>query len=173
MAIEERGYRAMEVIVGIFISLGILAMGYISISLGKIEFLNRNEYTVYATFSNVSGLKKKAPVTMSGVEIGRVEDIVLDTNGRAKVVLKIKKDIKLSEDCIASVKTMGIIGDKYIAISQGGLDSYIQPGGTIAETLPPIDVEELFSKFVFGKIEDRDSRQKEEGKPKEERSSEE
>lgn len=163
MGIEERSYRTVEIMVGVFISLGLLALGYVSINLGKIEFLNRSEYVVYATFSNVSGLKKKAPVTMSGVEIGRVEDITLDSNGRAKVILRIKKDVKLSEDCIASVKTMGIIGDKYIAVSQGGLDSYIQPGGTITETLPPVDVEELVSKFVFGKV--GDNSKKSEDKP--------
>lgn len=152
MVSEERNYRMIEIMVGIFVTIGLLAMGYVSIRLGKIDFLNRSEYVVYATFSNVSGLKKKAPVTMSGVEIGRVESITLDSNGRAKVALRIQKDVKLSEDCIASIKTMGIIGDKYIAVSQGGLDSYIGPGGFITETLPPLDVEELVSKYVFGKV---------------------
>lgn len=150
--IEEREYRTVETIVGVFIALGLLAIGYVSINLGKVEFLNRSEYVVYATFSNVAGLKKKAPVTMSGVDIGRVEEITLDSSGRARVALRINKNVKLSEDCIASIKTMGIIGDKYIALSQGGLDTYIQPGGTIVETLPPVDVEELISKFVFGKV---------------------
>ncbi|MEJ5300026.1 MAG: outer membrane lipid asymmetry maintenance protein MlaD [Thermodesulforhabdaceae bacterium] len=153
MTVRERNYKSIEIMVGFFILLGILAMGYVSLKLGKIGILNRDEYIVYATFSNVSGLKKKAPVTMSGVEIGRVENITLNGSGRAKVALVINKNVKLSEDCIASIKTMGIIGDKYIAISQGGLDSYIQPGGEITDTLPPLDVEELISKFVFGKVE--------------------
>jgi len=158
MTSGERSYRTVEIMVGFFIFLGILAMGYISLKLGNIGLFNHNEYTLYAVFSNVSGLKNKAPVTMSGVEIGRVEKITLNSNGRARVVMRIKKDVKLSEDAIASIKTMGIIGDKYIAISQGGLDSYLQPGGEITETLPPLDVEELVSKFVFGKVEG--SRQK-------------
>ncbi len=152
MVSEERGYRTAEIMVGVFITIGILALGYVSVRLGNIGLFNRGEYVVYATFSNVSGLKKKAPVTMSGVEIGRVESITLDSNGRAKVALRIQKGVKLSEDCIASIKTMGIIGDKYIAVSQGGLDSYIEPGGYITETLPPLDVEDLVSRYVFGKV---------------------
>jgi len=163
MATGERNYKTVEIMVGFFIFLGILAMGYISLKLGNIGVLNHDEYTLYAIFSNVSGLKNKAPVTMSGVEIGRVEKITLDSSGRARVAMRIKKDVKLSEDAIASIKTMGIIGDKYIAISQGGLDSYLQPGGEITETLPPLDVEELVSKFVFGKVEG--SRQKDTEKP--------
>jgi phospholipid/cholesterol/gamma-HCH transport system substrate-binding protein len=163
MVAGERNYKTVEIMVGFFIFLGILAMGYISLKLGKIGLFSHDEYTLYAVFSNVSGLKNKASVTMSGVEIGRVEKITLDSSGRARVAMRIKKDVKLSEDAIASIKTMGIIGDKYIAISQGGLDSYLQPGGEITETLPPLDVEELISKFVFGKVEG--SRQKDAEKP--------
>ncbi len=145
--------RKIEIMVGLFLLIGLLATAYVSLKLGNVSLLNRSDYRVYATFSNVAGLKKRAPVTMSGVEIGRVEDIVLDQNGHAKVIMRINQKVKLSEDCIASIKTMGIIGDKYIAISQGGLDSYIQPEGEIVDTIPPLDIEELVGKFVFGKID--------------------
>ncbi len=149
----EHDGRKVEMSVGLFLLLGMLAMAYVSLRLGHVSILNRSEYRVYASFSNVSGLKKRAPVTMAGVEIGRVEDIALDSSGRPRVTLRIKKAVNLSEDCIASIKTMGIIGDKYIAISQGGLESTIAPEGEITETLPPLDVEELLGKFIFGKVE--------------------
>jgi phospholipid/cholesterol/gamma-HCH transport system substrate-binding protein len=96
-------------------------------------------------------LKPKAAVTMAGVNIGRVERIQLK-GGSALVIMRISKEVKLEEDVIASVKTNGIIGDKYIAISPGASDAFIQKGGKIVDTQPPLDLEELIGKFVFGKV---------------------
>ncbi len=149
----EHTDKRIEFAVGMFLLLGFVLTGYISFRLGEVGFWNRNEYTVYARFSNVAGLKKKAPVTIAGVEVGYVDNIQLD-NGQALVTLKIKKEVKLEEDAIASIKTMGIIGDKYVAISPGGMDEYIEPGGEIMDTQPPLDIEELLGKFVFGKVKD-------------------
>jgi phospholipid/cholesterol/gamma-HCH transport system substrate-binding protein len=103
-------------------------------------------------FPTVSGLKNKAAVTMAGVNIGEVRNIQLK-DGRADVTLSINKDIRLEDDSIAGIKTMGIIGDKYVAITPGASDDYIKPGGTIRETQPPLDIESLISKFVFGSME--------------------
>ncbi|SFM41909.1 outer membrane lipid asymmetry maintenance protein MlaD [Thermodesulforhabdus norvegica] len=150
----EHVSRRLEFAVGLFLLIGLLATGYVSFRLGEVSLWNlKDYYTVYARFSNVAGLKKKAPVTIAGVEVGYVEDIVLD-QGQALVKLRVKKDVRLEEDVIASIKTMGIIGDKYIAISPGGLDSYIPPGGEIVDTQPPLDIEELLGKFVFGKVKE-------------------
>lgn len=150
----EHVNRRLEFAVGIFLVLGLLATGYISFKLGEVSFWSvKDYYSVYARFSNVAGLKKRAPVTIAGVEVGYVEDITLD-KGQALVKLRLKKNVKLEEDVIASIKTMGIIGDKYIAISPGGLDSYIPPGGEITDTQPPLDIEELLGKFVFGKVKE-------------------
>ncbi len=149
----ERADRRLEFAVGIFLLIGLVLTGYISFRLGEVSLWSRNEYTVYAHFSNVSGLKKKAPVTIAGVEVGYVDDIRLDDD-QALVTLKIKKGVKLEEDVIASIKTMGIIGDKYVAISPGSMDEYIEPGGEIMDTQPPLDLEELLGKFVFGKVKD-------------------
>jgi len=142
----------VETGVGLFILIGLVCVAYLSLNLGDVRLLGGNEYTVYAKFSNVSGLKKKAAVTMAGVEIGRVEDIRLQ-DGAAVVAMRITKNVKLEEDAIASIKTMGIIGDKYIAVSAGASEQRIPPDGWIRETQPPLDVEELVGKFVFGTME--------------------
>jgi len=142
----------VETGVGLFILIGLVCVAYLSLNLGDVRLLGGNEYTVYAKFSNVSGLKKKAAVTMAGVEIGRVEDIRLQ-DGAAVVAMRITKNVKLEEDAIASIKTMGIIGDKYIAVSAGASEQRIPPEGWIRETQPPLDVEELVGKFVFGTME--------------------
>jgi phospholipid/cholesterol/gamma-HCH transport system substrate-binding protein len=143
--------RNVELAVGIFLLIGLACLGYLSFKLGEVRWLGGSDYTVYALFSNVGGLKTKASVTMAGVEIGRVEDIQLK-DGAALVTLSIHRGVQLEEDVIATIKTMGIIGDKYIAISPGASESYIAPRQRIMDTQPPLDIEELLGKFVFGKV---------------------
>jgi len=90
---------------------------------------------------------------MAGVQIGRVGDVSLDAAEQiAVVILKIRKDIKLTDDVIASVKTAGLIGDKYINLSPGGSDTELENGDAITETESSVDMEELISKYVFGKV---------------------
>lgn len=142
----------VETGVGLFLLIGLVCVAYLSFNLGDVRLWGGSDYMVYARFSNVSGLKKKAAVTMAGVEIGRVEDIQLQ-DGAAVVTLRIYEGVPLEEDVIASIKTMGIIGDKYIAVSAGASEGRIPPNGWIRETQPPLDVEELVGKFVFGTME--------------------
>ena len=141
----------LEVAVGLFIIAGILCLGYLSIKLGKIEIMGKKGYEVYGVFSNIGGLKVGSSVEIAGVNVGRVTSIALD-NYQAQVVLNFPNALKIQEDAIASVKTRGLIGEKYIEITPGGSEVIIKPGGRIRETQPAIDMEELISKFVFGKI---------------------
>lgn len=144
--------KRLELGVGLFLLLGLLCLAYLSIKLGNIHLFNSTDYKVYTTFTNVGGLKTNADVTMAGVLIGRVERVQLK-KGQALVILNIHQDVRLEDDVIASIKTMGIIGDKYISISPGASDDYIKPGGTIQDTQPPLDIENLIGKFVFGSME--------------------
>jgi len=143
--------RKLEIAVGLFLLIGLGCLAYLSLKLGEIKLWGSSDYIVYATFSNVGGLKNKATVTMAGVTIGQVENIRLK-DGQALVTLTIHKDVKLEEDVIASIKTMGIIGDKYLAVSPGAAEQYIENGGKIMDTQPPLDIEEMIGKFVFGKV---------------------
>jgi phospholipid/cholesterol/gamma-HCH transport system substrate-binding protein len=145
------GNRRLEFSVGLFLLVGLACLAYLSVKLGQIRLWGGSDYPVQATFSTVNGLKIQADVTMAGVQIGRVESIQLKS-GSAVVTMRINKDVKLEEDVIASIKTSGIIGDKYIAISPGASEAYIQRGGKIVDTQPPLDLEELIGKFVFGKV---------------------
>lgn len=144
----------LEMTVGIFMLIGILCLGYISIKLGKMELLGGDYYTVSARFDSVSGLKPGARVEIAGVEIGKVDRIVLDPkNGdQAVVSLKIRSGVKISDDVIASVRTSGIIGDKFIMLKPGGSDHYLKNNDTIRETESAIDIEDLISKFIHGKV---------------------
>lgn len=144
----------LETIVGIFVLIGIICLAYLSIKLGKMELLGGDYYEVYAEFDNASGLKKGASVEIAGVEIGRVDRITLNSGKeKAKVYLRVNSSLKLQDDVIASVRTRGIIGDKFIRLKPGGSDVFIKPGEKIRESESSIDLEELVSKYIHGKVE--------------------
>jgi phospholipid/cholesterol/gamma-HCH transport system substrate-binding protein len=141
----------LELAVGLFIIAGILCLGYLSIKLGKMEIMGERGYEIYGVFSNIGGLKVGSSVEIAGVDVGRVKSIVLN-DYQARVVFNFPNGLTIQEDAIASIKTRGLIGEKYIDITPGGSEKVIKPGGRIRETQPAIDMEELISKFVFGKI---------------------
>jgi phospholipid/cholesterol/gamma-HCH transport system substrate-binding protein len=143
---------SIETYVGIFVLVGLACVGYLTVKLGKMELIGDNNYPIYAKFQSVSGLKKGAHVEIAGVRIGTIDSIILDKENKAVVKMKIDKGLSLTDDAIASVKTAGIIGDKYIKISPGGSDTLLKPGETITETESALDIEELISKYVFGGV---------------------
>ncbi len=146
--------RKIEFYVGLFIIIGLLCAGYLVSELGEVSITNKNRYPVIAYFSSVSGLNTGARVEMAGVEIGSVTYISLDKERLlAKVELSIDKNIEFSEDIIASVKTSGIIGEKYIDIAPGGSDIAIEPGEEIYNTESSLDLESLVRKFIFSNQE--------------------
>ncbi|KAF0216666.1 MAG: putative ABC transport system substrate-binding [Geobacteraceae bacterium] len=145
----------IETIVGIFVLIGILCLAYLSIKLGKMELFGGDYYDVYAEFDSVSGLKKGASVEIAGVEVGRVDRIVLAPryNDRARVNLRVRSGVKVQEDAIASVRTRGIIGDKFVLLKPGGSEKLLADKGRIRETESAVDLEELVSKYIHGKVE--------------------
>jgi len=145
----------INIAVGIFMVVGMICLGYLSIKLGKLELFGGDDYLVTADFDSVAGLKSGASVEIAGVEVGRVDSIGLDPKqtGRARAYFKMRRGVKLQEDVIASVRTRGIIGDRYVLLKPGGSDTLIAPGGTIRETESAVDLEELFGKFVHGQLD--------------------
>jgi len=144
----------IELSVGIFVLVALLCVGYLTVQLGQMRLMGDGHYVLKARFSSVSGLNEGNEILIAGVPVGRVKDIRLNTEDFAAMVkLSIREDIKLSDDSIASIKTSGLIGDKYISISPGGSGFYLQPGDTIIDTQPPVDIEELISKYVFGDVQ--------------------
>ena len=141
----------VNITVGLFVVLGVLALGYLSVKLGHVSFLGGGGYVVFAEFPSVGGLKPGSTVEIAGVEVGRVESIGLK-NYEALVTLRINSGVKLQEDSIASIKTKGLIGERYLRLSPGGSDKIIEPGGRIREVEAPVDFEELLSKYIFGKV---------------------
>ena len=144
--------RRVNLAVGVFVILGVLALGYLSVKLRRVSFLSASGYLVTADFTSTGGLKSGAAVEIAGVEVGRVESIQLGSEYQARVVLRVRRDVKLQDDSIASIKTKGLIGEKFVRISPGGSDKLIPPNGRIREVEAPVDLEELISKYIFGKV---------------------
>jgi phospholipid/cholesterol/gamma-HCH transport system substrate-binding protein len=140
----------VEIAVGVFMFIGFLCFAYISIKLGDINLFGKNTYAVSARFNSVSGLKEGAPIELAGVQVGKVSRIELDPeNYEAVVHMQLDKGLRLQEDSIASIRTAGLIGDKYVKISPGGLDELIEEGGELFETESAVSLEELISKYIF------------------------
>ena len=142
----------IELAVGVFLLVGIICLGYLSIRLGKMEVFGSRGYNIQALFSNSGGLKNGSDIVIAGVGVGRVKTITLE-NYQAQVVMNLPWNVKVQEDAIALIRTKGLIGEKYIEITPGGSDKLIPPGGKIRDTQPAVDLEELISKYVFGKIQ--------------------
>lgn len=142
--------RKRNFYVGIFVIIGIFCSGYLIIVMGDLSAFFKDRYTVYGYFSSASGLKEKAVVELAGVKIGHVSAISIDTQYLvARVALDIDRKIALSEDSIASIKTAGIIGEKYIEILPGGSDTMLAHGDEIENTESSLDIESLIRKFIF------------------------
>lgn len=147
----------VELLVGIFTLLGVLALGYQAIGLAGIKLVSTGDYEVNAEFDNISGLKTGASVEIAGVPIGKVVDIQLK-DPQALTVLQIDKEVKLYDDDIAAVRTKGIIGDRYVKISRGASEKEVKPGETLFETESVVDIEDIIGKLVhsFGSDDEED-----------------
>ena len=139
----------VETAVGLFVLLGILCLAWLSIKLGKLEILGGDYVPVHAEFASASGLKKWVSVEIAGVDVGKVESITLN-DYTADVLMKIRTGVKLQEDTIASIRTRGLIGDKFVNLSPGASDRLIPPNGKIRETESAVDLEGLIGEFIHG-----------------------
>ena len=145
-------YRAIEISVGLFVSVAIAALFFLALQVSNYSDLQDNgSYTVMAHFENAGGLKNKALVSMAGVPIGRVSSISFDAeNYDALVKIRIDARYKnLPTDTSASILTAGLLGDKYIGLTPGGLDEYLLEGDTIELTQSALVLERLISQFLF------------------------
>ena len=149
-----------ETVAGLFVLVGLICVGYLTVKLGNVHLWGSDSYPLYARFNSVSGLRIGNSIEMLGLEIGEIAGFSMDQEKSVVVAeLRVKKPIKVYEDAIASIKTAGLIGDKYVSIDPGGAGELLKPGGTITQTESPPDLGELIGKYAFGDIE-KDSKEK-------------
>ena len=143
--------NTLELAVGLFMIIGFSAFVYLALQLGEVPFLRQGStYVLKAEFDNVAGIKKGAAIQVAGVNVGEVAEVALSPTEAALLSLRIEKSLKVPVDSIASVKSQGIIGDKYIQLNLGGDEKKFNPGEIIRETESSVDFESLISKFAFG-----------------------
>ena len=140
-----------EMIVGVFVLIGIACLGYLAIRLGKLDVLGSSGYVVYADFASVAGVKDGDSVEIAGVKVGKVESITL-ADDRGRLGLQIDNGVKLQEDTIASVRSRGLIGDKFVLLTPGASEKTLKPGDRIRETESPPDLPDLLGKIVGGDV---------------------
>lgn len=142
-----------EFLVGIFVLIGLMAVAYLTVKLGRMEVIGNSGYELTAKFGSATGLKTGAAVEIAGVRVGRVKSITLDhERPRAVVTLSLNPGITLHDDVIASIKTSGLIGDKYVSLAPGGSGQVLGNHDEVTDTESAVDIEELISKYVFGKV---------------------
>mgnify|MGYP006433542121 CR=1 FL=1 len=146
--------RIVDLSVGFLMIFGVLCLLYLSASFGNVNLLGADQYTVETYFSDVTGLNENTDVQLIGIKVGHVENIKLTDDFEARVVLSIDRHVNLPEDTIISVKTQGLLGERYVALSPGGLPPIPKDGsGQLMETQPPIILEDLLGKAIFGATE--------------------
>lgn len=146
-------YRRAEMTVGVFVFIGILAIGWLAIIVGQVGGLGQSGYTLKADFDDAGGVRKGGDIMMAGVIVGRVDSVQLTDNDHASMILRINDDVQITEDAFASVRTKGIIGDRYIRITQGMEETFLEPSSEIEETESAINIEDLISKYIFSSKE--------------------
>ncbi len=144
-----QAYRKVEISVGLFVFLGLLSIGWLALKIGQVGGVGASGYTLSADFDDVGGVRKGSDIMMAGVIIGRVDSVTLTNSDHATVILRIHDGVKIAQDSYALIRTKGIIGDRYIRITQGEEDKFLKPGDKIEETESAINIEDLISKYIF------------------------
>jgi phospholipid/cholesterol/gamma-HCH transport system substrate-binding protein len=147
--------RTIEFFVGCFVLVGLVAVLYLAIQVGSARFFGSDSYTLDARFSSASGVNPGSRVEIAGVRVGTVKDVVLSDNFFAIVTLELPNSMQLDDDTIASVKTAGLIGDRFIDLSPGGSGFELEPGDMIVDTESALDIESLISRFALGGIDEK------------------
>jgi phospholipid/cholesterol/gamma-HCH transport system substrate-binding protein len=143
----------METTVGIFVVIGLICVGYITVKLGDVTLFGHDSYRLYAKFTSVSGLRVGNTVEMLGIQVGRVEALTMDQENQLAVVeMRINRGVKVFDDAFASIRTAGLIGDRYVRIDPGGAGELLKPGDAIRDTESPTDITDLIGKYSFGDV---------------------
>jgi phospholipid/cholesterol/gamma-HCH transport system substrate-binding protein len=144
---------SLETAVGLFVVAGLMCVGYMTVKLGKVSLFGEETYPLKARFASVSGLRVGSPVEIYGIEVGSVMHLGIDAERQMGVVdMTINKGVKVYDDAAATIKTAGLIGDKYVKVDPGGAGVVLKPQGVITQTSVPADIEDLIGKYAFGDV---------------------
>ena len=150
----------LELSVGLFVVLGIAAIIYLTIQVGTGSMLSGDTYLIESRFANAGGLHSGSAVLLAGVTVGRVEGIRMEPSDYSAIVtLRVLSSLRLPTDSMASIKTTGLIGDKFVSLSPGADETYLESGSRITLTESAVDLESLIGKMAFGTVEKEKAQQ--------------
>lgn len=142
-------YKKIELIVGIFVLIGVMSISWMAIKLGQVGGIGQQGYELVAVFEDVGGVREGSDVMLAGVAVGQVKSVTLKDNEEAKVTMNIYQDVKVTIDAVASIRTKGLIGEKFVRINQGFEEDYLEEGSEFEDTESSVNIEDLISKYIF------------------------
>jgi phospholipid/cholesterol/gamma-HCH transport system substrate-binding protein len=147
---------AIDVWVGIFVAIGLLAALFLALKVGNMNAVSfQPTYTITARFDNIGGLKPRAPVKSAGVVVGRIADIRFDdTTYQATVTMTLERSYQFPKDSAAKILTSGLLGEQYVGLEAGGSDQMLAQGNMITQTQSAVVLENLISQFLYNKAAD-------------------
>lgn len=144
--------RSIELAAGAFLLVGLLALFYLALYVGEVRIGPRDTYRLQAIFTDLTGLKPGSDVRVSGVQVGRVTSVKLDQERyEALLEFEVPSWLRLDDDTIASIRTNGLLGDRFLSLLPGGSGTQLQPGDVIIDTEPVLDLESLIGRTAFGR----------------------
>ncbi len=149
--------RNLEILVGGFVAIGIVALFFLALQVSNLSAVSSSDgYNVEARFDNIGGIRVKAPVTMAGVNIGRVTNVAFDKETfEAVVTLTIDQQYdQIPDDTFAKIFTAGLLGEQYIGLDAGGSDIYLKEGSRLQLTQSALVLEEVIGQFLFSKAQE-------------------
>ncbi len=144
-----QNYKKIEMIVGVFVLVGIISISWLAIELGGVGGVGTKGYKLIAVFDDAGGVREGSDVLLAGVTIGKVVSVTLKDNEEALMVLNINDDVQITTDSSLSVRTKGLIGEKFVRVNQGAEEEYLEDGDEFDDTESPINLEDMIGKYIF------------------------
>ena len=141
-----------DFVVGLFVVTGLAAVAYLSIQVGGLSYTGPGGLVLTGSFDEIGGLSVRAPVTIAGVKVGRVESIGLDDDLRATVAIDVDAALELPIDTAAGIRTAGLLGDQFIALEPGAEDELLVTGDELEFTESALNLDKLIGAVVHGGI---------------------
>lgn len=142
-------YKKIEMVVGIFVLIGVMSVTWLAMQLGQVGGLGKSGYELVAVFNDVGGVREGSDVMLAGVSIGQVNSVSLKDNAEAKMVLTINNGVLISSDASVSIRTKGLIGEKFVRVNQGAYEEYLAEGDEFEDAESSLNIEDLISKYIF------------------------
>ncbi|HID36075.1 MAG TPA: MCE family protein [Ghiorsea sp.] len=136
-------------IVGVFVLVGILSVTWLAVQLGGVGGVGTKGYELIAIFDDAGGVREGSDVLLAGVIVGKVTSVTLKDNEEALMILNVSKDVNITSDASVSVRTKGLIGEKFVRVNQGIEEDYLVDGDEFDDTESPINLEDMIGKYIF------------------------